>query len=166
MLYQYPGYAYWEKGRKQADNRSWKQAIELYEDALKRLPQKGELQFHLGSALVLSGDYSKGIYQLGQSLKMFNDRNIYLSLSYGYLKLKEFGNAETYAKQALSLFPDQLAPHLLLGEIYFYMGNIDKSKESLLKCIRRKTHIQSQDTEQICRDARQLWHQFYHNDKV
>jgi len=161
IIYQYPGYIHWNQGVFYAHDHHWGGAISQYQSALKRLPGEGELQFHLGSAMVISGSYSRGIYFLKESLENFNDKNIYLSLGYAYLHLKNYDEAEKYARIVLSMFPDHLAPHLLLGEIYYYQGKIEDSKTSLKKCINRQTTIQSDDIAQIASDARQLWERFY-----
>ena len=160
-IHQYHGYIEWEKGVEYTSNHRWKWAIDKYQKALERLPDKGELQFHLGSAMVMSDSYSRGIYFLEKSLQNFNDRNIYLSLSYANLKLRNFNKAENYAKVALSMFPDHLAPHLLLGEIYYKQGKNSESRVSLQKCINRRTHIQSEDVIQIACDAKRLWEKLY-----
>jgi len=162
-IYQYPGYNHWNRGVKYARNHYWEMAIEQYQSALKRLGGEGELQFHLGSAMVLSGSNSRGIYFLKESLKNFNDKNIYLSLGYGFLHLKNYVEAEKYTRIALSMFPDHLAPHLLLGEIYYYQGRVEDSKASLKKCINRQTTVQSDDILQIAIDARNLWKRFFEN---
>ncbi len=158
---QYPAYYHWKKGVQAVGYRCWATAEFQYEEALEELKEQGELQFHLGSALVMNGQYGEGIKLLRESLSNYNDRNIYLSLSYGYLKEEKFEEAEKYARIALSMFPDHLAPHLLLGEIYYYQKRIEESKASLLKCINRKTEIQSDDIGNISRDAKQLWKKFY-----
>lgn len=158
---QYPGYYFWQKGVDQVRTNRWKSAISNYQKAEIYLKNKGELQFHLGSAMVLSGNYSRGIYHLKKSLETFNDRNIYLSLAYGYMKLRDYTLAEQYAKKALSMFPDHLAPHQLLGEIYFYQGNFKLSKESLERCIKKKTKIKSESVKQISDESKKLWERFY-----
>jgi len=160
-IYQYPGYIHWNQGVIYAHDHHWGGAISQYQSALKRLPGEGELQLHLGSVMVISDSYSRGIYFLKESLANFNDKNVYLSLSYAYLHLKNYDEAEKYARIALSMFPDHLAPHLLLGEIYYYQGKIEDSKVSLKKCINRQTTVQSDDIIQIASDARQLWERFY-----
>jgi tetratricopeptide (TPR) repeat protein len=160
-LMQYPAYHSWQRGYDCIENRNLDCAISNYEQALKSLPDKGELLFHLGAAQVLEGKYSGGIALLKKSLSNFNDRNIYLSLSYAYLRLHQLSEAENFAVKALSMFPDHLAPHLLLGEIYYYKGDFKKSKASLKKCIYRDTFIKSQDVEIIARDAAVLWKNFY-----
>lgn len=176
--YQYVGYMYWQKGVQHAQIFRWKSAIANYEEALIRLPEKGELQFHLGSALVMQGTDEKqhsnianredadstliqGIEYLHKAQKTFNDRNIYLSMSYAYLHMKNYAEAARTTKIALAMFPDHLTPHLLLGEIYFALGDTIQSKASLRKCIRRETHIQSNDVMQVSEDAQALWRRLY-----
>lgn len=111
--------------------------------------------------MIFGGQYSKGIYYLNEAKKDFNDRNIYLSESYGNLKLKKYSEAERLAQNALRMFPDHLAPHLLLGEIYYYMGKIKESKLSLQKCINLDTNIISPEVSKISKEAQNLWTSLY-----
>ena len=162
----YRGYFYWNAGVKNASEHEWETAIEYYRKAETFLPDKGELRFHLGSALVFDKRYSNGAFYLNKSLKNFNDRNIHLSLSYAFLKLKDYSRAEKCAKTALAMFHDHLAPHLLLGEIYFYQGRINESKRSLLKCINEETQRKSAETKQISEDAKRIWSKLYDDNIV
>lgn len=158
---QYPAYHKWQEGYNFNIQKRFSWSIARYQAALNTLPDQGELSFHLGSALVLSGSYSKGLYYLQQSLQNFNDRNIYLSMSYAHLKLGNFKMAEQNAQKALAMFPDHLAPHLLLGEIYYCMGDTVKSKYSIQKCMNNEITIKSDETAQIKKDASNLWRKFY-----
>jgi O-antigen ligase len=158
---QYPAYQNWQKGYEYNRQGKYAWAVPLYRSALAKLPGQGELLFHLGSALALKGEYSKGIYSLRRAERNFNDRNLQLSMSYAYLKLKNYPKAAYHANKALAMFPDHLAPHLLLGEIYFYMGALKKSRYSLKKCIHSETKIKSSETLQIKRDALNLWQKFF-----
>ena len=157
FITQYPGYYKWQQGVTQAEWLSWDGAIDHYQTALDRLPEKGELLFHLGSAQVMQGAYSRGLYHLEQAQATFNDRNIYLSQSYGYLKLGQYQRARDEAETALAMFPDQLAPHLLLGEIYYELGEMETAKASLRKCIRQETSFTSDEVDQITEDAKRIW---------
>ncbi|MCA0445323.1 MAG: O-antigen ligase family protein [Bacteroidetes bacterium] len=158
---EYKGYKKWYSGYEHAGNGKWLWAKTDYEDAIKIIPEQGELLFHYGASLVFLGEYSKSLYYLNKSLTYFTDRNIFLTRSLANLKLNNYQKAEEDAKISLSMFPDQLAPHLLLGEIYFHMGNITESKKSLTKCINEDTRIKSEETLQIQHDAKLLWSQLY-----
>tara|TARA_R110002049_G_scaffold140943_3_gene302492 strand:- start:24197 stop:24382 length:186 start_codon:yes stop_codon:yes gene_type:complete len=57
---------------------------------------------------------------------------MYLTESYANIQLKNFKEAEQSAKKVLAMFPTHLAPHVLLGEIYYEQGRIKESKVSLL----------------------------------
>lgn len=149
------------QGLKFASQLEWEPAVIHYQLALNKFGKKGELEHYLGAAMVFNEQYTKGIYYLNQAKKDFNDRNIYLMESYANLKLKKYEEAEHLAKQALRMFPDHLAPHLLLGEIYYHLDEIEKSKSSLRKCITMETHIISHEVEQISRDAEAYWRNTY-----
>lgn len=157
----YSGHHYWKQGVEHIQKERWWLAINDLEIALEKLPEKGELLYQLGAAHIFDGQYTRGIHYIGESKKYFNDRNIYLSEAYGLIKLEKYAEAEESASTALSMFPTHLAPHLLLGEIYYYLGGIDLSKESLRKCINENIEFKSVETKQISGDARELWQEFY-----
>ena len=157
----YPGHHYWKNGVEHIQKKQWSLAITDLEYALEKLPKKGELLFQLGSAHIFDQQYTRGMYFIDESKKNFNDRNIYLSESYALLKLKKYEQAKQSASTALSMFPTHLAPHLLLGEIYYYLDEERLSKASLSKCINEDIEIKSVETEQISEDAKVLWKNFY-----
>ena len=157
----YPAQKFWKRGVELAEQRQWKASIYQYEKAMEKFRQKGALAHHVGSALVFDDQYSKGIYYLNEAKKDFNDKNIYLTESYANIQLKNFKEAERLAKKALSMFPTHLAPHLLLGEIYYEQGRMEESKASLLKCIKEEISIKSPETKQISKDAKQYWKEKY-----
>lgn len=158
---QYRGFKSWAKGQSQVRKNHMVLALPHLKEANKKLPDNGELQFHLGSALALNKNYADGLYYLEKSLSSFSDRNIYLSMSYAYMKLYDLKKAEKYAVIALSMFPDHLAPHLLLGQIYFKMNEFDKSKYALRKCINLETNARSTEVMNIKRDAQKLWSRYF-----
>jgi tetratricopeptide (TPR) repeat protein len=155
---------HWQRGYEYGKQHRWLPAVQEYQEALQYLPQEGELLFHTGSALVMQESYSNGIFYLQESKKWYNERNIYLSLSYANLRMYNLKEAEQNARTALSMFPDHLAPHLLLGQIFYEQGRLEESKKSLLKCIHRQTSIQSDDVRQISMDAKELWDKYFHEN--
>ena len=165
MLYkiikEYPAYYYWQKGVDATQQIKWEEGVQYYRKALENLPDQGELEFHLGSALVFTGKLDEATTHLDKATDNFNDRNLHLSLAYANLRNHQYEIAEKHTLTALKMFPDHLAPHLLLGEIYYYLGNFNRSKYSLMKCINKDTHIESAEVEQIARDAQRLWKKFY-----
>ncbi len=157
----YSGHHFWKEGVEHIRRQQWKLVINDFENALERLPEKGELLYQMGSAHVFDEQYTRGIYFINKSKKHFSDRNIYLSESYALLKLKKYEQAKQSAFTALSMFPTHLAPHLLLGEIYYYLGDTEQSKIALLKCINEEIEIKSIETKQISEDAKYLWEGLY-----
>jgi O-antigen polymerase len=161
QIYKYQGYHDWKKGVDHINKLEWEAAIVGLSSALEKLPEKGELLYNLGASYVFNENYSRGLYYLDESKKYFNDRNIYLSSAHAQLKLGDLKEAEASALTGLNMFPTHLAPHLLLGEIYFYQERFEESKKSLQKCIYEEIPITSIDTRQISQDAKKLWEQLY-----
>jgi O-antigen polymerase len=161
QIRKYPGYHDWKKGVDHITELDWEASMLDLNDAVEKLPRKGELLYNLGASHIFNENYSRGLYYLEESKKYFNDRNIYLSGAYAHMKLGDLKEAEVSALTALKMFPTHLAPHLLLGEIYYYLGDIKQSKTSLMKCINEEIEIKSVETRQISEDARDLWNRFY-----
>jgi O-antigen ligase len=162
---QYPGYIEWQKGNRYREKHKYELAVEHFKTALEKLPGKGELQFHLGASLGMLRDYDEGKKLLTESLKGHKDQNVYISLCIAHMRLKDYEKAEQYALTVHTMFPDHLAPHLLLGEIYYHQGDTLFSQASLNKCMNRKTRVQSPVVIQIARAARRKWDELYGSDK-
>jgi tetratricopeptide (TPR) repeat protein len=158
---EYPAYWHWQNGLENARLYQWNDAVTWYTMAYEALPEKSELEFHMGAAYAMSGNYSEGINLINKALNRFRNRNLYLSLSYAYLQNGEIEPAIMYAEKAQAAFPDHLAPHLLLGELNYLAGYLERSKQSLLKCIHRETRIQSVRTFEISSEALQKWEEFF-----
>lgn len=86
-------------------------AVTWYAMAYEALPEKSELEFHMGAAYAMSGNYGEGINLMNKALNRFRNRNLYLSLSYAYMQYGEIEPAIMYAEKAQAAFPDHLAPH-------------------------------------------------------
>lgn len=158
---QYPGYRSWQEGIELGEDHEWAAAITNYRSALETLPAKGELQFHLGSALVMDQKYSKGLYYLKEAREHFSDRNLYLSKSHAWLALGNLDKAEKQARKARAMFPDHLAPRLLLARIAHRRGHHKEARRHLEACINQETRIRSNQTQQIADEARRYREQWY-----
>ncbi|HCL00122.1 MAG TPA: hypothetical protein DHW42_08485, partial [Candidatus Marinimicrobia bacterium] len=149
IIIQYPGYEMWTKGNIELNAGNFYNAIEYYDKALNIIPNNPIIYAKKGMALVGSGLYKDGIEYLENIKDKYNYRDVYLSLSLGYLRLGNFTLAEKYAKHAHNMFPDQLRPYLLLSEIYYNQAKFDEARECLNRCVLQITSIRSKATESI-----------------
>ncbi|MGC9365410.1 MAG: O-antigen ligase family protein [Fidelibacterota bacterium] len=106
------------------------QGIEKYLEALRYLPDNGELLFHLGSAYAYTNQSIKALPLLQKSKLTFNDKNIYINEGLSYYHLRDFKNAEKSLSTALRMYPELLLPRLWLAEIYL---ETDRREEALKK---------------------------------
>lgn len=157
----YQGYRQWQQGQEAAKVLDWRTAVHHYEQGLEKLTGQGELLFHYGAARTHNGQPRRGIEAMDQASMKIRDRNLSLSLAWSWLRQGDPEQALYHAHKAAFWFPDHLAPHLLLGEIYYELGEYEKSKYALLRCIHRQTTIQSNEVRRISREARQKWETWY-----
>jgi hypothetical protein len=64
------------------------------------------------------------------------------------------------------MFPDHLAPSLLLGEIYYLQGDREAARKALRRCVERRTRVQSADVARIADDARRLWNRLFPRERM
>lgn len=143
----------WKKGQDSIQQRDWDKGIDYYQKALNYLPNKGELQFHLGAAYSFTGNSVKAVEYLTRSLEDYNDKNIYISLGNAYWSQKEYKKAEDQFRLVIGMFPQMLAPHFWLATLYYDMGEIGKSIEELKYIIDAQPKILSKEVRSIKNDA-------------
>lgn len=150
------GYICWKSGQDAVHQGVWHNGISQYKQALKYLPDNGELQFHLGAAYSYIGKAEKAIDLLNKSLKKFNDKNIYLTLGHAYKISGNYIQAEECFKTVTRMYPQMLLPHLWLVMMYFEMGRTDATIEELRYIINSKSEVVSREVLTIQKDARKL----------
>uniref|UniRef100_A0A8D0EDX2 Tetratricopeptide repeat protein 21B n=2 Tax=Salvator merianae TaxID=96440 RepID=A0A8D0EDX2_SALMN len=115
------------------------EAIEVYEQALKKNPRDGALARKIGNALVKTHNYSKAINYYEAALKSGQQNFLSYDLAELLLKLNHCEKAEKVLRQALahesvndlaSLMED-VRYHVLLAKVYSRMGRTDDAVESL-----------------------------------
>ena len=121
---------------------------------------------HYGAALIQDKQFTKGLALLRQAEHSYRSRNLYLSKALGLLQLERYDEAFEVVTMVAETFPDQLTPHLLLGEIQYHRGEIEDSKASLTRCILKQTKAYSPQIDNLARDAEQLWRRLYPRSPV
>ncbi|XP_040560144.1 tetratricopeptide repeat protein 21B isoform X2 [Gallus gallus] len=115
------------------------EAIEVYEQALKKNPKDPALASKIGKALIKTHNYSKAISYYEAALKSGQQNFLYYDLAELLMKLKQYEKAEVVLQQALdheyvnelsSLMEDGRY-QVLLAKIYSKMEKIDEAITSL-----------------------------------
>jgi O-antigen ligase len=157
----YQAYRYWQVGQDHASQWNWTQALNAYDRAMQALPNQGELHFHYGAAMVHHGEITKGLHYLELSKQRFSDRNIWLNTAHANLLLGKLDIAESEALIAKAMFPDHLAPDLILARIWHRQGRLEKSKTALRRCITQNVRVKSEQTTIIANEASLFWTEVY-----
>ena len=149
-------YIDWRRGYALVQSGKLPDGIALYEKAMKKLPETGELLFQLGSAYAYTHDSEKALPYLEQAKATFNDKNIYISEGLCYYRLRDFHNAQKSLSKTLRMYPNLLLPRLWLAEIYLQTGQEDDAVRLLHEIIEIQPKDYSKDTIIIKHDAKQL----------
>ncbi len=113
--------------------KRWDEAVPLLEEAVRLADRKSapDIKTILAVAYRERGEYSKTYVLLdelvGQGVK---NLKIYYNYALSYLREKRFNEALEAAEKARSFNINQFEPVLLLGQIYFEMGNIQAAKDN------------------------------------
>uniref|UniRef100_A0A8C3RQ45 Tetratricopeptide repeat domain 21B n=1 Tax=Chelydra serpentina TaxID=8475 RepID=A0A8C3RQ45_CHESE len=115
------------------------EAIEVYEQALKKNPRDGTLASKIGKALIKTHNYSKAISYYEAALKNGQQKILCYDLAELLLKLRQYEKAEKVLQQALDHEPvNELSSlmedgryQVLLAKIYSKMEKTDEAIVSL-----------------------------------
>jgi len=149
-------YIDWRQGQSLFKAGYSDKGIDKYCQVLRKLPNNGELLFHLGSAYAYTNQPEKALPLLQKSKLTFNDKNIYINEGLSYYRLRDFKNAEKSLLIALRMYPELLLPRLWLAEVYIET----ERKEEAIRRLNEIEQIQPKtDTPEsliIKADARRL----------
>uniref|UniRef100_A0A663ES27 Tetratricopeptide repeat protein 21B n=1 Tax=Aquila chrysaetos chrysaetos TaxID=223781 RepID=A0A663ES27_AQUCH len=106
------------------------EAIEVYEQALKKNPKDAALASKIGKALIKTHNYSKAISYYEAALRSGQQNFLCYDLAELLMKLKQYEKAEKVLQQALDHEPDGRY-QVLLAKIYSKMEKIDEAIVSL-----------------------------------
>jgi len=162
----YPSYKQWLRGAELSAERDWEGALMSFVKAREGLPGMGELEFQLGSALVLDGSPALGHEYLSSSLETFNDRNVHLMIAVSAIDRRDYAAALESISLVKRMFPDHLGPDLIGARALHALGRFAEAREALARCIREDSRIRNRDTAQIRSEALLMWHQYYPNHSI
>jgi len=126
-------YAY--QGGKYYDNGNYKESLLKYKYANKLNPFNGRVLFNLGVNYYISGIYEEAEKIFKESIKYYNDRNVYGNLGLCYMKIGDYQRAEEEFKYAIYLNPRFINAFSDLGLLYFENGNYDGAIEQWKKIL-------------------------------
>ncbi|MDD5033316.1 MAG: tetratricopeptide repeat protein [Methylococcaceae bacterium] len=111
-------------------------AKDAYEKAVSLAPDYAQAWSNLGEWWLVKGDYSTALAQFEQALRL--DPHLLEALNNSVAALYElarFDDAETAARKAIELYPNQAALHVNLGNVLLHTGKSRLAVESFRKSL-------------------------------
>ena len=99
-------------------NQVWGSPISLWEDVVRKSPNKGRAHLSLGAAYSTAGQYEAGLRHLTQATTMMSDPYVYTSRGAAYVLQKDDVRALADFNQAITLDPGFVEAYLIRGELY------------------------------------------------
>jgi protein O-mannosyl-transferase len=109
-------------------NKTWKDEITLWEDCVKKSPNKPRVHNNLGSSLVKGKKFEKGVEEFNIALKLnpkFKEAHFNLGLAYGEMKL--FDKATTHLAEYLRMDPQSPEGYNEIGLVNLQKKKIDEA---------------------------------------
>ena len=126
-------YAY--QGGKYYDNGNYKESLLKYKYANTLNHFNGRVLFNLGINYYILGMYEEAEKIFKESIKYYNDRNVYGNLGLCSMKMGDYQRAEEEFKYAIYLNPQFIQAYSDLGLLYFEKGNYDGAIEQWEKIL-------------------------------
>lgn len=105
-------------------------AIEDFQAAIKFVPEDWAAWNNLGCCYKYLGDFRRGIKCLQKAVQYMKDDKSplpYSNMADCYESMFDFEKAISCYEKNLKLFPDDLSPWEEIGDLYSYIGDIDKA---------------------------------------
>lgn len=135
------GEFYYELAQAYRADREPRQAIDNYEEALRRKPGFFPALVHLGETLAQIGNIGRAIEVLEQSIPRASSNGAVMAeLSANYLKAGRNAEAEAMARKALAVDSDLPVANNNLGMSLFAQGRYSAAAEAYREAIRVEPH--------------------------
>lgn len=117
-------------------NGVWKNEVTLYEDAVKKSPEKERARYNLAWAYHRAGMLDEAVEQYKEDLRLAPDKDkAHYNLALIYRGRGESGKAERHFLEALRIKPRETAFYNL-AMLYHSMGDLDGALENYRNAIR------------------------------
>jgi tetratricopeptide (TPR) repeat protein len=115
------GKAFWEASARRSSG-----AVTNFEYLIRKYPSAAGVHYLYGTFLLLQGDVDKAVGQFEEELKVSSSAVPALAaLAYEYVRREDPDKGLPYAKRAVELRPDVVAPHVLYGKLLLLKGDLE-----------------------------------------
>lgn len=137
------GFIIWENALIKYQYGDYKEAIIIYESVYPVFKKDGDFLMNYGKALVMGGEYAKGIVVLEQARQYLNTTVIVGTLGDSYKALHQYDKAEVAYKRAINMIPSKFYAQYLLTRLYDDSGQVDKALRMARKLLIKEVKIPS-----------------------
>ena len=127
------GLSYWTYER----NRVWQDPVTLWEDNVKKSPNRARVHGNLGKAYLDKGEYDKARFEFEKVIEL--DPTLlgaYDNLAKIHIDhLKQYGKAREYLLEAIKRNPDYPSPYLNLGVINLHLRELPEAITNFNKAL-------------------------------
>lgn len=125
-------------------NRAWKSEISIWEDAVRKSPNKGRTHGALGHAYQRSKMWQDAKREYLEAIKLSpSDQIAVNNLGVIYLIEKRYPEAIVQFKKAVELLPTTAATHYNIGLAYSSIGDYQEARKSLLEAVRLNPNLRA-----------------------
>lgn len=150
------GFEQWQQSLIIYNNGHYKESVVEFEKVNQMLYKNGEFLMQYGKALVMAGEYAKGVTILKETKKYFNTTIIEMTLGNAYKYLGKYKKAEKSYHIAESMVPNRFYPMYLLVKLYNETGQKEKAYFKAREILNKKVKIPSLAIREIRLEMRKI----------
>ena len=132
-------------------NKIWKTEYTLWNDCVKKSPDKARTNYSFGYVLSKTGDFKKAVYYYNKAINLNEDyTEVYLDRGYAYTELGQYQRAFEDFNKAISLKKDYADAYNNRGTAYAKFGQYQSAFDDFNKAISlKKDHADAYDNRAI-----------------
>ena len=126
------GEKYFEAGIEQYNSEYFNEAVKLFKKALNIEPENVKARFYLGMSYKRQGKILEALDEIKQTVEITpNDFYILYNLADCYREIENYEKGIEFSRKSLSIKPNFLESHLLLGITMYHAGELTPAAQQL-----------------------------------
>jgi O-antigen polymerase len=146
----------WYRANDAVKRENFKITENLYNDAIKNLPNEKSILIDYGIILLINGKPEESVEVLEKASKSVSNQYLFTNLAKGYQQLKKYDLAENAYLQSINMIPNRMYPRYLLAKMYLQKKDTLKAKEIAKQVVEMKVKVSSKKTSDMLIEMRKL----------
>ena len=149
-------YSIWQEAQLVGLNGGHVEAVRLFSEVEKVIPNEGRFLFSYGAMLIKTNDYERGLNILVRASQRFNDPKLWIVLAECH---RAMGNRTLWEKSlqhSINMVPTYFYPRYLLAKAFFEEGSRSKAKKIARQILEMEVKVDSGAIRQMRKEMKYI----------